>query len=252
MNHPANRVTKSSEGGHNGARPSPGNLSSSSVRVRRQLLLLAIAAVLAYVLFLLVPGRALLERVSMLTGYLGLVLIAVSLAIGPLNILRAASNPPSINLRRDIGIFAGIVTIAHVIFGLQVHLGGDFVRYFLEMKTGLGITGIRLDGFGVANHFGLIAALITLVLLSISNNLSIRKLGPRMWKGIQRWSYVGAFFVVVHALLYQAVERRQVAFIAGVLILAGAVLYLQLVGFRRRTLEGVKDRALGRARAPRT
>lgn len=211
--------------------------SPSLSRVRRQLFLLVIISVFASVLFLLVPGRTRLERASMVTGYLGLILIAISLAIGPLNILRAASNPPSINLRRDTGIFAGFIAIAHVIFGLQVHLGGEFVRYFLEITTGLGVSGIRLDAFGIANHFGLLAALIIILLLSISNNLSLRKLGPRRWKRIQRWSYAGAILVVGHALLYQVVERRQVAFIAGVLIVCGVVLYLQLWGVRRQTLK---------------
>lgn len=236
MNRLTDRISNSSER-HRDVRPWPRDLSPSFSRVRRQLLLLAIISVFASVLILLVPGRTPLERVSMVTGYLGLVLIAVSLAIGPLNILRAASNPPSINLRRDIGILAGIAAIAHVIFGLQVHLGGEFVRYFFEIKTGAGISGIRLDGFGIANHLGLMAALIIILLLSISNNLSIRKLGPRTWKAIQRSSYVGAFLVVVHALLYQAVERRQIPFIAGVLIVVGAALYLQLLGFRRRLLK---------------
>jgi sulfoxide reductase heme-binding subunit YedZ len=170
----------------------------------------------------------------MVTGYLALVLIAVSLAIGPLNILRAVSNPPSINLRRDIGIIAGILAIAHVTLGLQVHFGGDFVRYFLDIKTNVGIAGIRVDGFGIANHLGLIATMIILVILCISNNLSIRRLGPRTWKRIQRWNYVGASLVVLHALLYQGVERRKAVFVAGVLIIATATASLQLVGFRRR------------------
>ena len=224
-----------SERGRKGAGPSARKLSAASRRVRRLPLLLASSTALTCLFFLLVPGRTLLERASMATGYLALVLVAVSLAIGPLNILRDVSNPPSINLRRDIGIIAGIVAIAHVILGLQVHFGGDFVRYFLDIKTNMGIVGIRVDGFGIANHLGLIATMIILVLLCISNNLSIRRLGPRTWKQIQRWNYVGAPLVVVHALVYQGVERRKAVFVAGVLVIAIGTAFLQLLGLRRRS-----------------
>src|SRR6266481_6134188 len=83
----------------------------------------------------------------------------------------------------------------------------------------------------------MIAAVITLaflVLLTISNNLSIRTLGAARWKGIQRWNYVGAILVIAHGLLYQAVEKRIPAFVASLLMVLAAATIVQLLGFRRR------------------
>jgi sulfoxide reductase heme-binding subunit YedZ len=127
---------------------------------------------------------------------------------------------------------AGILALAHTIIGLQVHLKGDFVQYFFY-RTPAGIGSLRYDPFGIANHLGLVAALIILLLLTISNNLSIRTLGQKRWKRIQRWIYVGAILVVVHGFLYQALERRALAFVACVLIVAAVAAFAQLLGFRR-------------------
>ena len=94
---------------------------------------------------------------------------------------------------------------------------------------------MRFDIFGVANHLGLIASLIIFILLCISNNLSIRGLGPAGWKRIQKWNYIGAVLVVVHGLLYQLIERRMFTFVAYVLGVTAIAAIIQLLGFRRRS-----------------
>src|SRR5262249_34897251 len=152
--------------------------------------------------------------------YVGVIFLAAALIIGPLNTLRGVSNPQSSYLRRDIGIIAGIFAIAHTVVGLQVHMAGDFVQYFVHRKPGGGIGAVRTDAFGIANHLGLIAVLIIVVLLSISNNVSLRMFGPRRWKAIQRSNYVGAGLVAFHGLVYQAIEHRRSAFVASFVVIA--------------------------------
>ena len=203
-------------------------------RLRRLLLLAAVAVAVTLAFFPLLPGRpSVTYCLSMGTAYAGLLFLAAALLIGPFNVLRGLPNPVSTYLRRDIGIVAGVLALAHTIIGLQVHLGGDFAQYFFY-RTPTGIDGLRHDLFGVANHVGLIATLVILVLLTISNNLSIRTLGGARWKRIQRWNYVGSIFVIGHGLLYQAVESRKLAFVTCVLIVTAAVAIVQLLGFRRR------------------
>ena len=73
-------------------------------RVLRYLILVGIAAGIAYVAFLLLPSRSVLERISTATAYASIVLLAVALSIGPLNVLRGKPNPLSSYLRRDVGI----------------------------------------------------------------------------------------------------------------------------------------------------
>ena len=204
-------------------------------RLHRQLLLAATAAAATIIGFftLLPPDRSFSDRFTMSTAYVGLFFLAAALIVGPVNVLRGVPNPLSTYLRRDIGIITGILAIAHTVIGLLVHFRGDFVQYFFY-RTPTGVDGVRFDAFGMANHVGLIAALIILILLCISNDASMRRLGPKWWKRIQRWNYVGAIAVILHALLYQAVERQKPAFIASVLIVATGAVVLQFFGFWRR------------------
>jgi sulfoxide reductase heme-binding subunit YedZ len=208
-------------------------------RFRRQILLAATASALVASIFVLLdPHQS--DRLSKATAYVGLFYLAVTLIIGPLNVLRRAPNPLSTYLRRDFGIIAGVLSLVHTFVGLQVHMRGDFIQYFFYRTAG-GIGTVRFDVFGIANHLGLIAALIILVLLCISNNLSIRGLGPTGWKRIQKWNYVGAVIVVIHGLLYQLIERRMFAFVAYVLGVAAIAAIVQLLGFRRRSDQMVRQ-----------
>src|SRR5215213_1181886 len=113
-------------------------------------------------------------RLSMATAYVALGLLAATLAIGPLNILRRRPNPVSTDLRRDIGIWAGLIGIVHMIVGLQVHLRGTPMRYFIYGPKEPSPSKIRFDAFGLANHTGLIATLILVLLLALSNDLALR------------------------------------------------------------------------------
>jgi len=142
---------------------------------------------------------------------------------------------------------AGILAVVHTIVGLQVHMGGDFVRYFFQRQANGEVGAVRFDAFGIANHLGLIAMLIIVVLLVISNNVSLRKLGPRRWKGIQRYIYLAAGLVAVHSLIYQIIERRQSALIAGLIAIAVAAATMQYLGFLRRGGRLAWQRGFGRS-----
>jgi len=212
-------------------------------RFRQQLVLATIAAVVSLAFFLL-DDSDVIHRLSMATAYAGLLFLAAALIIGPLNVLRGAPNPVSTYLRRDIGIVAGVLALAHTIIGLLVHFRGDPLQYFFY-RTPTGIGSLRHDLFGAANYVGLVATLVALVLLAISNNLSIRTLGAARWKGIQRWNYVGAILVVAHGLLYQAIEKRIPAFVTSLLVVAAAATIVQLLGFRRRREQLEQSRSTG-------
>ena len=202
-------------------------------RFRQQLLLATIAALVTLAFFLLLPSPDTIWRLSMGTAYASLLFLAAALIIGPLNVLRGAPNPVSTYLRRDIGIVAGVLALAHTIIGLLVHFRGDPIQYFFY-RTAAGIGSLRSDLFGLANYVGLAASVLVLILLAISNNMSLRMVGAARWKGIQRWNYVGAILVVAHGLLYQAIEKRIPGFVITLLIIAAATTILQLLGFRRR------------------
>lgn len=172
-------------------------------------------------------------ELSMAAGYIGLVLIALSLIIGPWNILRCQPNPISSDIRRDIGIWGGIFSIVHVIIGLQVHMGGKFWLYFIYPPDQPHRILLRYDFFGFANFTGLSATLIIIMLLITSNAISMRKLGTALWKKIQRWNYVGGVLIILHSIAYQFIENRNLPFIALFSLIALMALTFQVAGFKK-------------------
>ena len=178
------------------------------------------------------PGH-LRERVSMATAYVALILLAITLAQGPLNVLRGRPNPVSFNLRRDFGIWSAIVGVFHAGIGLTVHLAGRMYLYFLPEIGKPSIAGLRADAFGLANDTGLVAALLLLLLAVISNDLALRKLGSRRWRSIQRWAYAIGALTVIHAALYQAIEKQRLVLILIVVISSLTALLLQIMGARK-------------------
>ena len=176
------------------------------------------------------------RALSMSTAYVGLGLLAATLVLGPINLLLGRANPVSTHLRRDVGIWAGLLSLAHVIVGFQRHMGGQWKAYFFFPEGGP-LTGARFDPFGLANWTGLGATLIVAVLIVLSNDLSLRRLGAQRWKWIQRWNYLVFSTVVLHGLIYQATTNRPVPWIAAVLVVTVGVLAAQLLGVLRFRFE---------------
>jgi sulfoxide reductase heme-binding subunit YedZ len=204
------------------------------MRIRRHLLLVATAVAFTGLAYLATPPPDVRHRLSMATAYAGLVFLALSLLLGPWNILRRRPNPVSFNLRRDVGIWAGLLAILHTLIGLTVHLRGRMWMYFLKH---LHPPVPQNTLFGFANYVGLAAALLFLMLLAISNDLSLRSLGVRRWKGLQRWTYTAFGLTAAHAIAYQLVEKRQLPWVVLFAALTLLVLIIQLRGFawKRRT-----------------
>src|SRR5438477_69504 len=84
----------------------------------------ALSAFAIWVLYITRPYPDVITRLSFATAWPGLVLLAVTLVIGPWRTLRGKAPVLSSDLRRDIGIWAGIVGVAHAIIGNCVHVAG--------------------------------------------------------------------------------------------------------------------------------
>lgn len=197
----------------------------------QQLCIGAISGVLTVGLFVAVDAKDSTFRWSMATAYVGLALIGLSLIIGPINVLRGHHNPLNASLRRDIGIWGGIAGLVHTVVGLQVHMAGRFWIYFLYPREESHLIPFRYDLFGLANYSGLGVSLVLVLLLSLSNNAALTRLGSQRWKSLQRWNYAGFALLIMHGAVYQLVEKRTVGF---VLVFAAAVLLvgaLQAAGY---------------------
>lgn len=205
----------------------------ASRRALRHLLIGLATAGAGAAIYLLVPSPNAARRVTLATAYPGLALMSATLILGPWYALRGRRAPVSLGWRRDLGIWAGIVAAVHTVVGLQVHFRGDWVRYFLWREGGHDLP-LRTDGMGWANHAGLVGMLVLVVLVAISNDVALRRLGPVRWKAIQRWNYAAFALVGIHALVFEVLVRRAlpvVGLVAG--LLAGTVA-LQVAGYRAR------------------
>lgn len=214
-------------------------------RLWRHHLPICLASLAGIAVFYLVrPIADLISRLSFATSYPGLILLAAALLVGPVRILMGNRMAASIDLRRDIGIWAGLVGFAHAVIGQCVHLRGrPWLYYIYDHWRTQHVQPLRHDFFGFANYTGLAATLVLLALLATSNDASLRKLGTPGWKKLQRWNYACFALTGVHTFLYQKGVESQTPVFLGIAILAvGATLALQIAGYlsRRKAREAIE------------
>lgn len=214
-------------------------VSSISERMKRRIVrhhvpLLAGSAALIAALYALIQSDHAPFRLSMATAYTGLLLLGATLLIGPINTLRHRSPRASSNdLRRDVGIWSGVVSLLHVVVGLQVHLNSMLLYFMHEVGPDKRLA-LRADAFGFANYTGLGATVVIGVLLALSNDWSLRRLGVKKWKSLQRWNYGGFALTVLHGVVYQLIEKRAPPYAVVFGVMVSIVIAIQFAGFRRR------------------
>lgn len=137
------------------------------------------------------------QQLTVATGYVGVGLLAVTLLLGPANLVLGRRNP---------------VFVA---------------------EDGRPLT----NSFGSGNWTGLAALVIVLGLLATSSDAALRMLTARPWKWLQRLTYALFVLVVLHAVFYGALLRLASPFTRLLLLSVAMVLVGQLVGvwlWRRR------------------
>jgi sulfoxide reductase heme-binding subunit YedZ len=206
-------------------------LQSRLLRHHLPLLVLSFASVAA--LYSTRPYPDVISRASFATAYPALALLAATLLVGPWNVLRRKANPVSSDLRRDLGIWAGILGIAHAVVGQFVHLRGRPWLYYVY-GPGEHHHGMRHDLFGLANYTGAIGVLLLAMLFATSNDLSLRRLGSRKWKQLQRWNYGVFALAAVHSFAFQGVETQKQPWVVTVAVCVAVALILQVAGVVRR------------------
>src|SRR5260370_10466154 len=135
-------------------------------RMRRRLLrhhlpLLLFSAASVTALYATREYKDVITRASFATAYPALALLAATLLIGPWNLLRKRTNPISSDLRRDIGIWAATLGIAHTVIGQFVPLRGrPWLYYIYGPQEHHHAFPIRHDLFGLANYTGAFSVLL--------------------------------------------------------------------------------------------
>ena len=213
-------------------RPKQERLQFRLLRHHLPLMLLSVASVA--VLFVTRPYRDGISRLSFATAYPAVVLLALTLAIGPWNVLRRKRNPVSGDFRRDIGIWAGILCVVHSVVGQNVHLRGRPWLYYVYEHGSRHTFPMRHDLFGFSNYTGALSVLVVAALLATSNDYSLRALGTPRWKQLQRLNYAAFALAAAHTFGYQWNEAHNGGFIVLVVACVTITIALQLTGWRRR------------------
>lgn len=230
---------------------SPTRLAGHSLNRRRPVVVASIAGALFTALFVVLgatpelwvdhPGRkaeSLRWRTSTALADTSLLLLAATLALGPIRTIKGAAPATHLPWRRTLGVAAGLTALAHVVIGMTVH--GDLLRPLPSFVTGWPTADdpvpIVRTARGYANIAGLTAATVLVALMLLSQNAWIRRLGASRWKMLQRSAYAAFVMIGLHALYYWRVEQRLLAHRGAVLALILAVSALQLTAALRHLL----------------
>jgi sulfoxide reductase heme-binding subunit YedZ len=173
-----------------------------------------------------------LWRFNVATGLVALALLVVTVAIGPVRVLRGAERRPiHLPWRRVTGVWAAVFAVLHFPGGLAIHSAGW--RIWGPFERILPEAGNLVDSYGVAYWSGLAALLLLIVLATTSRDKALRTLGAQRWKRLHLLVYPALALVIVHVPSMQYSERRALwhaAITSTVLVLAVAV---QFAGFLR-------------------
>lgn len=210
--------------------------------VRHHLPIGCISIGAAVLLYLTRAYSDVITRLSFATAYPALVLVGITLAIGPWRVLRKLPIQSSMDLRRDFGIWAGMLGVFHAVVGNFVHLRGrPWLYYIYENWQEKHLQPFRYDTFGIANYTGLIAALILLTLVATSNDVALRKLGTPGWKSLQRWVYGCFVLTAVHTYVYiLSIKSVDVPWLIVATLTILITVAFQWIGYLRRRAMGMK------------
>jgi sulfoxide reductase heme-binding subunit YedZ len=203
---------------------------------RHHLPLVLLSLVTGWVLYVTRPYPDVITRLSFATAWPALILLTATLIIGPWRILQGKAPILSQDLRRDIGIWGGVLGVAHAVIGNCEHLRGRPWLYYVYEKTQEHLVPLRHDIFGLSNFAGLFAGLLLLMLLATSNDASLRKYGGAGWKSLQRWNYACFGLTALHTFGYLiGIQSLQWAWIATTGACALLTIAFQYLGWRRRS-----------------
>lgn len=129
-------------------------------------------------------------------------LLFFTLAIGPIAKLW---NPTArlIAWRRETGIWYGLLAFVHTLLILSGWVRWEWLRFWgYEFIPQLERVARMEPGFGLANLIGLVAVMITLLLVATSSTWAVDLLGASAWKWLQYGSYTVFYLVVLHTLYF--------------------------------------------------
>lgn len=176
------------------------------------------------------PGAA-LDRASLTLSWACLLCFAGALLIGPLHVLRSGRVPVNHLLRRDLGIWSAVTGLIHLAISFKISMTPDYMQLYVYGAEAWPAPELRRRMYSWAVIGSLVVAALFLLLLLLSNNLSLRWLGPAWWKRLQRTSYVAFALTVAHSVAFQVIESRTAVLIAALALVTLGVVAAQIRGW---------------------
>ena len=202
---------------------------------RRQLHHLVLACLTVVVLSLALaygPDMQAPDRFSIVSAYVCCGFFAIALLIGPAQAIRTGKPSTNNYLRRDIGVWAALTGLMHLVTATGLSMTTSYMDAYVNVGDRVPSDGIRAQLFTWGSILGFIVGVVFLMLLALSSNLAMRLLGIRVWKNLQRMSYLAFSLSVAHGLAFQVLESRERILIAVVIGAATVILAAQLAGAR--------------------
>ena len=173
-----------------------------------------------------------LDRLSFVSAYQCLVLLGAALLIGPIKAWDTGYPVGNSHTRRDVGIWAGITGMLHFFLANVLSMNYSYLEFFVENASRPPSAEVRSQLYTTGTITGYIVAVLFLLLMALSNDIWVRKIGMRWWKRLQRLSYLVFGLTAAHAFVFQLLESRSRRWILFVGLVTAGVVLAQLGGNR--------------------
>jgi len=175
---------------------------------------------------------ATLDRVSLMSAYLFVLMIGFVLLVGPVRAVRTGRATVNHTLRRDVAIWCGIIGLVHLVAGTAESMTPGYMDVFVSHAASAPSATVRETFFLWSTIAGFIVGILVVILLALSNNRSLAWLGQIRWKRLHRLSYLVFGLTMAHGVGFQVLESRRWAGYAALVAMAGIVCVAQILGIR--------------------
>jgi methionine sulfoxide reductase heme-binding subunit len=158
------------------------------------------------------------------------ILLAITLMIGPMAKLWPLKFARMISWRRETGIWAALIALAHAFLIQLLLFQGDMMRL-------LGYSFINNDyvlvdpGLGLSNIIGIVALFMMALLLATSSNYAINMMGNKAWKFLHMSAYTIFYLVAIHASYHLVLKGSLDWFSVPFMVITATVIMLQGAAF---------------------
>ena len=171
------------------------------------------------------------DRLSIVSAYLCLLLLGLALLIGPASVLRSGRLVVNSYIRRDTGIWAATTGLVHFYLANVLSMNYEYLGTYVDNAVQPPAAAVRSTLYSSATISGYVIALLFIMLLLLSSDGMMRKLGLKWWKRLQRLSYLAFVLTCIHAFEFQVLETRPIFWVVVVLAVAIATVCIQFIGF---------------------